>query len=260
MRMLCARCQSGLSVSAVNSPSPAPPCRRFPRPPPTNLSNRLSSQTSSTSSGPERNTRTPFGKCILKIGPYSPASRTKPSTGPAESMSRRFPITGRPCGPGRSFKDRGVEVTADPFTQGRSTYAEPQARGSDRAADHPLTREMTAALSAHAQDAPHPLLDRPPEDPVAVGVVALRLDVEHQVVHAACGDPADRSRPRPRARPRRRRPRHAVDGERVVARLVRGGDDAQPHRGVVGYLHRRGVRLADGELCAGVHRLGAVAD
>ena len=102
--MLCARAQSGSSVSEVNSPEPAAPARRFARPPETFLSNRASSQTSSTSSGPDTSSRMPPGVAILKIGPYSCAIRTKPPSGSARSMSKALPSSGRARGPGMSSR------------------------------------------------------------------------------------------------------------------------------------------------------------
>ncbi len=102
MRMLCARAQSGSSVSEVNSPDPVAPLRRLARPPETFLSNRSSSQTSFTSSGPDTNNRSPPGVAILKSGPYSWAIRTKPPRGSARSMSKALPSSGRGRGPGIS--------------------------------------------------------------------------------------------------------------------------------------------------------------
>src|SRR6476620_1832331 len=100
MRMLWARCHRGSSVSAVNSPAPTTPLRRLARPPPTILSKRLSSQISSTSSGPDTISRVLPGTVTLKIGPYSAAMAMKPSIGLWASMSKALPTSGSPCGPG----------------------------------------------------------------------------------------------------------------------------------------------------------------
>src|SRR6478609_4183842 len=100
MRMLWARCHSGSSVSAVNRPAPTTPLRRLASPPLTNLSKRLSSQISSTSSGPDTMSRVLPGVVTLKIGPYSAAMAMKPSIGLWASMSKALPTSGSPCGPG----------------------------------------------------------------------------------------------------------------------------------------------------------------
>jgi hypothetical protein len=100
MSTLCARTHSGSSVSAVNSPFPAGPRCSTLRPPPIFLSNRVSSQISSTISGPDTSSRIVPIALILKIGPYSSAIRTKPPSGSAVSTSKTLPSTGTPRGPG----------------------------------------------------------------------------------------------------------------------------------------------------------------
>ena len=103
MRMLCARAQSGSSVSEVNSPVAGgtlaqvgqaagdllvePGRRRRPRRP---------------APGPTRTAASPPGVAILKSGPYSCAIRTKPPSGSARSMSKALPSSGRGRGPGIS--------------------------------------------------------------------------------------------------------------------------------------------------------------
>src|SRR5689334_20672384 len=102
--MLWARCQSGSSVSAVNSPESAAPFLSAASPPPTRLSNRASSQISSTSSGPETISRVPPGTLSLKIGPYFSAIAMNPSMGLSASTSNAFPTRGSPEGPGMSSR------------------------------------------------------------------------------------------------------------------------------------------------------------
>src|SRR5882762_4304805 len=93
IRMLCALLQFGSLVSAVNSPSP-PTARTQRSEPRTALSNRFSSESSSTRSWPEAMT---IGEPIMssqKIGPSSLVSRTRSCTGAAESSDSMLPTTG----------------------------------------------------------------------------------------------------------------------------------------------------------------------
>src|SRR6516162_3306198 len=92
-RMLCALPQFGSVVSAVNRPSPAT-ARTRRSGPRTALSNRFSSESSSTRSCPETTTSGAPIMSSQKIGPSSFASRVRFCTGAEESSDSMLPTTG----------------------------------------------------------------------------------------------------------------------------------------------------------------------
>src|SRR5258705_1194791 len=104
IRMLCALLQFGSFVCAVNSPSPAT-ARTRRRDPFTALSNRFSSLSSSTRSGPETTTNGVPIMSSQKIGPNSLASRARFCVGALESSDNILPTTGLVggCGIGLSL-------------------------------------------------------------------------------------------------------------------------------------------------------------
>src|SRR5581483_10282718 len=127
-RMLCALLQFGSDVSAVNRPSP-PTARTRRSEPRTALSNRFSSDSSSTRSWPETTT---IGAPIMsrqKIGPSSFASRVRFCTGAAESSESMLPTTGLAggCGIGLNlFLDANVfPLSHSPSLRGAERRSNP---------------------------------------------------------------------------------------------------------------------------------------
>src|SRR5258708_2091086 len=92
-RMLCAFCQFGSCVSAVNSASP-PSMRTRRSEPRTALSKRFSSHSSATRSAPETTTRGVPIMSSQKIGPCSRAMRIRSWIGAPPSTVSMLPSTG----------------------------------------------------------------------------------------------------------------------------------------------------------------------
>src|ERR1700724_2183085 len=139
IRMLCALLQFGSLVYAVNSPSPAT-TRTRRRDPFTALSNRLSSLSSSTRSGPETTTSGVPIMSSQKIGPNSLASRARFCVGALESSDSMLPNTGLVggCGIGLSLLVDAIAIVSPAFSPHNRRHPEVRALSCAPRRDGPL--------------------------------------------------------------------------------------------------------------------------